>query len=43
MKDESLEEMDMFQPQWFDDRTGEPLEKGKTLEGRGKEYEKFMQ
>ena len=43
MKDESLEEMDMFEPQWVDDRTGEPLEKGKVSEGRAKEYEKLMQ
>ena len=43
MKDELHEEMDVFEPQWFDDRTGEPLDPGKVREGRAKEYEKLMQ
>ena len=43
MKDELHEEMDVFEPQWFDDRTREPLDPGKVREGRAKEYEKLMQ
>ena len=43
MKDELHEEMDVFEPQWFDDRTGEPLDPGKVRDGRAKEYEKLMQ
>ena len=35
MKDELHEEMDVFEPQWFDG-TGEPLDPGKVREGRTK-------
>ena len=43
MKDELHEDMDVFEPRWFDDRTGEPHDPGKVREGRAKEYEKLMQ
>ena len=43
MKDELHEEMDAFEPQRFDDRTGQPLDPEKVREGRAKEYEKLMQ
>ena len=37
------EEMDACEPQRFGVRTGEPLDSGEVREGRGKEYETFME
>ena len=42
-KDELQEEMDAFEPQRFDDRTGQSLDPVKVREGRAKEHEKLIQ
>ena len=43
IKDELHEEVEDLTPQWFDDRTGQPLDPAKVRLGRAREYEKLTQ
>ena len=43
LKDELHEELEDWTLQWFDDRTGQPLDSAKVRLARAREYGKFTQ